>query len=296
MCNRYSLFFCYSSGDILRSDAVPERMPDCIFYRSLWWDKGEFNEKAKWNEVTLPYVLATGITLEDYENRVDKFNIRGCWEWSNWKVIIYEFPSEPHEVGIGAITKEILESCRNANRTDAEIYSYGSTRTQADRSAKEADDSFRPEKLAATYPNGSDGKARPWPNLIVEVAYSETIDHVTEKVRDYWLRPNRAHDVIVVKIDPVQQGQIPSRMKAWHYCVTDRRTRNALPVRTEFEFGTKNANGTPLNIQQGACVINISRSCLYHDLRPPAQIPQNVPDPIALDFFFIQRAILRALS
>ena len=78
--------------------------------------------------LSLPHVLATGITLEDYEERVEKFNIHGCWEWSNWKVIIYEFPSEPHEVVIGIITKAIIKSCVNADGTNAEIYSYGSTR------------------------------------------------------------------------------------------------------------------------------------------------------------------------
>ncbi|CAI2196539.1 11856_t:CDS:1, partial [Funneliformis geosporum] len=31
---------------------VPERMSDCFFYRNLWWEKGEFSEKAKWEEVT----------------------------------------------------------------------------------------------------------------------------------------------------------------------------------------------------------------------------------------------------
>ena len=72
-------------------------------------------------------MLATGITLEDYEERVEKFNIHGCWEWSNGKVIIYELPSLPHEVGIGAITSDIIESLISAKRTDAEIYSCGST-------------------------------------------------------------------------------------------------------------------------------------------------------------------------
>ncbi|CAI2200297.1 8597_t:CDS:2, partial [Funneliformis geosporum] len=51
----------------LSSDAVPERMSDCFFYRNLWWEKGEFSKKAKWKEITLPYVLATNITIEDYE-------------------------------------------------------------------------------------------------------------------------------------------------------------------------------------------------------------------------------------
>lgn len=46
----------------------------------------------------------------------------------------------------------------------------------------------------------------------MEVAYSETLDHVEESLR-YWLSPGRAHDCIIVKIDPVPQGQVPVRMR-----------------------------------------------------------------------------------
>jgi hypothetical protein len=46
----------------------------------------------------------------------------------------------------------------------------------------------------------------------VEVAYTETLDHVKEALR-YWLSPGRAHDCIIVKIDPVPQGQVPTRMR-----------------------------------------------------------------------------------
>ncbi|CAI2188300.1 3819_t:CDS:2, partial [Funneliformis geosporum] len=135
--------------DTLRSsDAVPERMSDCFFYRNLWWEKGEFSEKAKWEEVTLPYVLATNITIEDYEERTEEFNIHGCWEWSNGKILIYEFPSMPHEVGISAIVKQINKQCGNADGTDAEIYGFGSTRTRDRNRGKEADASFRPTKPA----------------------------------------------------------------------------------------------------------------------------------------------------
>ncbi|CAG8641816.1 9763_t:CDS:2, partial [Acaulospora morrowiae] len=83
---------------------------------------------------------------------------------------------------------------------------------------------------------------------------------------------------------------------AWHYCVSDRRTRHRLPARTTFEFGTIDGNGNPLAFTQGALVINISLSCLYHDVRPSITIPPNLPDPIPIDFFYIQRAIIRALS
>ncbi|CAG8615654.1 8179_t:CDS:2 [Ambispora gerdemannii] len=252
-----------SAGDSV--DVVPERMPEYHYYRTLWWEKGEFNPKAKWEKATLPYKLAIGVTLEEYERRSEEFNIHGYWEWVNGKVIIYELPSKPHEICIGVITRMLLNQTNAVAFTNAEIYSLGSTRTYADDSAKEADNSFRPEKLEAKYPNGIDKGTDPWPNLVIEVAYSETIDHVTDKVNTYWLKPDRAHDAIVVKIVPVPDNQIPTRMIAWHYCVSDRITRGILPARTSFEFGTIDENGNPLAFSQGTRVINIALSCLYHD-------------------------------
>ncbi|CAG8696443.1 5455_t:CDS:2, partial [Acaulospora morrowiae] len=272
-----------------------ERMPDYTFYRNLWWDKGELSEKAKWEEVTLPYVLAKGIDIEEYEQRTERFSIHRCWEWSNGEVIIYEFPSKPHEVCIGKISKMIIKSCGNADETNAEILSVGSTRTRDRNRGKEADASFRPIKPDVTAPNGSDRNEEPWPNLVVEVAYTETLDHVEETLR-YWLSPGRAHDCIIVKIDPVPQGQVPTRMRAWHYCVSGRGTRNTPHLVTEFEFGKQDGTGAQLNIVQGQCIINVSLRCLYHDLKPNIQIPQNLPDPILLDFFFVQSAITKSFG
>ncbi|CAG8709295.1 20914_t:CDS:2, partial [Racocetra persica] len=194
------------------TDAVPEspeRMSVCNYYRNLWWDKGEFNEKVRWDEVTLPYVLATGITLEDYE-----------------------------ELVIGAVTRMLLYQCNAVAFTNAEIYSFG---TRDENRGKEA-------------------------------------------------------DCIIVKIDPALQGQVPVRMRAWHYCIEDRRTRNTIPYKTSFEFGTQDGTGAPLSILQGQCIINISLRCLYHDLKPPARIPQNLNDPIQLDFYFAQHAIIQAYN
>ncbi|CAG8447546.1 5029_t:CDS:2 [Diversispora eburnea] len=122
----------------------------------------KFNEEARWNEVTPPYVLATGITVEEYE-----------------------------QLCIGAIIKEINKRCSDADGTN----------------------DF------------------PWPNLVVEVAYTETLDHVEEALK-YWLSPGHAHDCIIVKIDPVPQGQVPVRMRAWYYFIEDRKIRNTIPYRT----------------------------------------------------------------
>ena len=72
-------------------------------------------------------MLAKGIDIEEYERRTEKFNIHGCWEWSDGKIIIYELPSMPHEVGIGVIAKEIVKCCINADGTDAVIHNCGAT-------------------------------------------------------------------------------------------------------------------------------------------------------------------------
>ncbi|CAG8469352.1 16311_t:CDS:2 [Acaulospora morrowiae] len=116
------------------------------YYRALWWEKGDFNQKAMWEEVTI--------------------------------------------IGLGAI------------------------RTRADNSEKEADACFRPKKPRVAPPNGSDEKDEPWPNLVIEVAYSESEPRVLEKVKDFWLRNlSRAHDAIVVKIDKPPEDETPSRMQ-----------------------------------------------------------------------------------
>jgi len=60
-------------------------------------------------------------------------------------------------------------------------------------------------------------QSEPWPNIIVEIAYTESVDHVFGKVKDYWLKNlSRAHDAIAVKIDPVPNDQILSIMQVFH--------------------------------------------------------------------------------
>ena len=72
-------------------------------------------------------MLAKGIAIDDYEERVEKFSIHRCWEWLNGEVLIFELPSMSHEVCISAIVKQIFRQCGNADGTNAEIYGLGST-------------------------------------------------------------------------------------------------------------------------------------------------------------------------
>ena len=76
----------------------------------------------------LPYTLAVGVTLYEYEQRSDKFNVRGYWEWVDYKVIIYELPSKPHEILIAEITSEIRTKCISVRGTDASIGNLGAIR------------------------------------------------------------------------------------------------------------------------------------------------------------------------
>ncbi|CAG8826216.1 18513_t:CDS:2, partial [Racocetra persica] len=107
---------------------LKQKMPDYSYLRSLWWKEGNFHPEAKWEEATLPYVLAEGVTLDEYERRTDKFNVHGLWEWTNYKVSVYELPLEPHETCIGAIIKYINRSCSDVDDTDASIIGLGAAR------------------------------------------------------------------------------------------------------------------------------------------------------------------------
>ena len=76
------------------------------------------------------------MTIDKYEERADRFNVHGCWEWDAklekngivlGDVTVYELPVLAHEVCIGAISKLIMKQCSPADETDAEIYTLGAT-------------------------------------------------------------------------------------------------------------------------------------------------------------------------
>jgi hypothetical protein len=58
---------------------------------------------------------------------------------------------------------------------------------------------------------GSDGANQPWPNFVVEIAYSEDEARVKNKVENYWLAAGRAHDAIMIKLDYIP-GVVPTCM------------------------------------------------------------------------------------
>ncbi|CAI2174797.1 14161_t:CDS:2 [Funneliformis geosporum] len=258
-------------------------------YRNYWWKTGNYHPKAKWEEASIPYELATDVSWEEYVEKTDKYNIHGWWEWENGTVNVIELPLRFHEYCVSAITQEIYEATRSVKCTYFGIFASGSMSTKSRGSGKEADASYIPEAKPQVNDDGSDGKNHPWPNLVVEVAYSETEANVKNKVENYWLATGRAHDAIVIKLKPIDSDTAPSCMTAWHYCTNVRTAAGALNS-TMYEFGTVDRQGNPINPQLGQNVINIQLNCLYHGVPANFVIPP-LPNPIPIDLFYARYAI-----
>ncbi|CAG8765138.1 12495_t:CDS:2, partial [Dentiscutata heterogama] len=99
----------------------------------------------------------------------------------------------------------------------------------------------------------------PWPTIILEVVSFETFEHIKDKIKNFWLGPNRCEDVIVLDW---AIGITNSAIKIDNLCVClkfCRRTtlqlnKNATtfdPIQ-EIEFGTDDANGKASSSQISA--------------------------------------------
>ncbi|CAI2165553.1 3311_t:CDS:2 [Funneliformis geosporum] len=269
-------------------------------YRKYWWKTGKLHSKARWEEAKLPCEIVTDVSYDTYVEQTDKHNIRGWWEWEDGTVRVIEIPSIFHENCERAISREITEQTGGVKSTYADILNYGSSSTKSRGSGKDPDASFRPKAKPRVNRDGSDGRNQPWPNLVVEIAYSQSVADIKHKVEDYWLRTGRAHDVIMIKIEPpIAPTMIPVFMTAWHYCINNRTAAGALnPIM--YDFSTTDDQGNPTNLQLGQRVINLRLACLYHNvpdnvLNPPPPQPNlvaNLPNPITIDLYHVQLAIL----
>ncbi|CAI2191208.1 5657_t:CDS:2, partial [Funneliformis geosporum] len=235
-------------------------------YRNYWWKTGKMHSKARWEEATLPYELATEVPFDTYVERTDKYNIHGWWEWENGTVRIIELPTIFHERCVGSIVRDITFATVGVRSTNLDILYDGSTTRKTPRTGKEADASWLPVSKPRLNGGGCDPSGtRPWPNLVVEIAYAQSETNVKDKVEQYWLLGGRAHDAIAIKIEqPIAPATIPSVMTAWHYCINHPRTAIGAFNPTMYEFGTISRGGNPINLQPGQCVINIQLACLYH--------------------------------
>ncbi|CAG8475713.1 3752_t:CDS:2 [Acaulospora morrowiae] len=76
---------------------------------------------ASTRTTVLQYTFAVGVILKEYERHSEEFNIHDCWEWIDYKVIIYELPSKLHETCIWVISKLLNQCWSPVDFTDASI-------------------------------------------------------------------------------------------------------------------------------------------------------------------------------
>ncbi|CAG8627835.1 11944_t:CDS:2, partial [Dentiscutata erythropus] len=162
---------------------------------------------------------------------------------------------------------------------------------KAEGMGKEADGCLQPIKKQQVASDGCDGLNEPWPNLVVEIAYLESVDHLFNKIKNYWLLSNRVHDAITIKLEPPNvPKKIPSRMTSWHFCV-DQKVEGELDPEVH-EFGTVDQFGNCLNIQPGQYIIKIKLECIYAGIVSEFDLPIFLPNPITIDLFRVQKDIL----
>ncbi|CAB5184468.1 hypothetical protein RhiirA5_411409 [Rhizophagus irregularis] len=279
-------------------------------YRKYWWETGQIYPEARWEEAILPYKIATEVPYDTYVKHTDKYNIHGWWEWNNGTVCVVKLPSIFHKNCIGAISRQISLATGGVISTNADLFYLGATNTKTSKTGKEADASWRPVSKPPVNAGGSDTTGtQSWPNLVVEIAYTEDMERVRRKVEQYWLQPDRVHDVILIVIDkPITPVTTPSVMTAYHYCINNQDIGGFNP--TMYEFGTIDLQGTPiLNLQPGQRVINIQLACLYHGVPPnvlnppppsPPQLPPPnpfaiIPNPIVIDLYHVRFAVLNCI-
>jgi hypothetical protein len=138
--------------------------------------------------------------------------------------------------------------------------------------------------------DAADGSGNRWPNIIVEVAFSETEEHVLAKAEE-WLNTAQNPDhgvqqVIVIKLEYPGLTDGHRRMKAWRY----ERGADDNPVQ-EIEFGNHGPDNGATQPGIPGMQLHIPISSLYL----PLPVPDGVGEALALDLFHIRRRVERAL-
>ncbi|CAG8560581.1 4010_t:CDS:2, partial [Racocetra persica] len=130
-----------------------------------WWFEGTH---PTINGERLPLVLARDIPFKKFAKKSEIAKAGRFWDYDKGIVMIIELPFGDHEVAIGEFNRQIFDQLRNTAPQD--IIRVG------------------------------EQKGNPWLTIILEVASFETLEHVKDKINNFWLVPNRCEDVIVFKL------------------------------------------------------------------------------------------------
>jgi len=264
--------------------------------KKIWDLLDKFNEMSlEERRQTLEkgrYCLAESVTAKQFQRKLDELEGGGCFRWEfegnkdgddGGKAYVYELPHRCHsawEIITYAISDELGQY--------SEHFSISRSPTCIGRFGNRIVDIMEPDgcvTIRGGHPGANDAENKcteeghRWPNVIIEVAYHETLKHVQEKALK-WLR--QANDkygvqqVIVVKIGTKLRENGGRTMTAYRY---DRFKPEKNPVET-VEFG----NGV---LQPNTLFLNIPTNSLFH----PRRRSEGLDKTIDIDLFFVREAI-----
>ncbi|RIA89751.1 hypothetical protein C1645_185010 [Glomus cerebriforme] len=162
----------------------------------------EYISRAKY-EKRLPLILAKDVKFNKFVTRVEKIKAKRYFDYRNGIVTIIELPTGEHETTHSKFSRQFLSAFNNATpQDDVEDWGAKSLSTNLPTNEYEEPDAcFVPKRLLTQNPALILViEMKSWPTIIFEVASSESLIHLRNKINNYWLVPNRCEDVIVIKI------------------------------------------------------------------------------------------------
>jgi hypothetical protein len=262
---------------------------------TIWNLLHEFNSLPRDDQASrLPFCIAENVTLKQFHAKCDRNESGGCsrWEFKDGKVWIYELPNAAHDRAAGQVVMGFMMQMGEHFR---DIISAASPRcdNNANKWSYEPDGSLtvwgcRPGRGHA---DAADSEGNRWPNIIVEVAYTESETHVRARAMD-WLETatdpnNGVQQVIVIKIGADVCADGTRTMRAFRYA----RGATENPVQT-IEFGNDgHDNNGATAVDSPGMQLLIPKASVYRPNDPPADLP----DDLVVDLFYVRRAIEESL-
>lgn len=235
--------------------------------------------------IELPAVIAKGVSREFFEDFLDahedRMGVR--LEYCNSCVVVYECPvSLIHE----RVHSAVYSVIRTALGVRAYSFGGGGPSCRIGDSSRQPDASLTP--FSKPMPgvgaaDAADDKGSPFPNVIVEVAVSQTLAAVLSKAAA-WVGPDTTvQQAIVVKVGDARDGRA-RELHAYSY------VRGAAnPVQTidfSIPLHAAVAPGYP------AMQLHVPLAGLF--FQAAGGVPAGLADPLDVDFFFVQQAAASA--
>jgi Uma2 family endonuclease len=233
----------------------------------------------------VPFQVGQHISLKGFHNKCRSMETgpRYRLDLNEGKVYINEVPSSAHEAAAGAIMFGFSSALGNQGH---DIDCSSSPRCGNGRRSSEPDGALRPLSKPNPPSLATDTAGLPYPNIIIEVAKSESEEHALEKAQ-WWLDvggPGGVQLVIVIKIGSKEDTHT---LKAWVY-------RNGYPNPIQMmNFGRTALVDGAVTTNLPNMQIEIPLECLYYPDGPPDVTLQ---DPLLIDLYYVCRKIERALQ